>query len=207
MIGQQPDVLREHAEHQLVDEMRDAVGFVAPFAQPLRQTREFGGGFLGQLLPGLFRLELFRIEEGLLEPVALRAVEQVVEREVVHFLHGVGPVGVDPDQAHVGRDQKRRVFERDRILLELGEGLLQVGVAALVFPREAALAPDVGPSFAAARLARALLEREPVALGIGGDGIEDSEEGAEVIEMTLGCRALLKLDAAPLRHELMRRHD
>jgi hypothetical protein len=35
IVGEQPDILREHAEHEAVDEVRDALRLVPPLAQAL----------------------------------------------------------------------------------------------------------------------------------------------------------------------------
>jgi hypothetical protein len=84
-------------------------------------------------------------------------------------------------------------------LKQLVERRLQVLSFALIFPSEAALALDIGPAFAAARLAGALFERESVASRVGRYRIEHSEKRAEVVEMTLGRGALFKLDVSPFR--------
>ena len=166
LFGQQLDILGEHAERQPVDEMRHDMRLVLAVAQPLGECRKLARRFLGQFLPGLAGLELVGIGEGRLEEVAPTAVEQIVECEDVRFLDRVGPVGVDADHVHVGHDQERGIFQRRDILQQLRQRLIQVGVAALVFPREMAALPDIGPAFAAAGLAGALLEGEGLAAGI-----------------------------------------
>lgn len=80
---------------------------------------------------------------------------------------------------------KRRVFESNAVLQELRESLLQVGVLALVLPCEAALAPDVCPALTAGCFGRALFEREPLAFWVGGDGINDAQQSAELVEVRL----------------------
>ena len=134
--------------------MGDHERFVATIAQPQGEPGEFACGFLGQFLPGLARLEGFGIGERALEPIALRAVEQIVEGEDVSLLDRVGPVGVDPDHVHVEYDQQRRIFQRRDILQQLRLRLVEIGVAALVLPLETAALPHVGLAFASARLAR-----------------------------------------------------
>ena len=108
-----------------------------------------------------------------LQPVAHRAVDQIVEREVVHLLDGVGPVGADAirsmsDTISSGGFSSATAYCSSW----LNAALSRLRARALVFPAEAALAPDIGPAFAAAGLARALLKREPFALRVGGDRIK-----------------------------------
>ena len=133
--------------------MSDDVRFVPARPQPLGKPGEFARGFLGQFLPGLAGLEGFGIGERAPEPFALRAVEQIVEGEDVGLLDGIGPIGVDPDHVHVGYDQQWRIFERRDILQQLRQRLAEIGVAALILPRETAALPHVGPAFAPASLA------------------------------------------------------
>ena len=206
LLGQQPHILGEHAEDELVDEMRDAMRLVPAVAQPLGDPGEFARGFLGQFLPRFLRPELRGIGERGLQPVAHRAVGQVVQREFVRFLNAVGPVGPDHDPVHVGYDQQRRIFQRHRILQQLGIGLVQIGVSPLIFPAEAFAPPHIGPAVAAAGLAGALFEGEPVSHGVGRYGIEHPQKCTEIVEMTLRGRAFLQLDIAPFLQEFMRCH-
>jgi hypothetical protein len=78
--------------------------------------------------------------------------------------------------------------------------------AALVFPAEAILAPDIGPAFAAGGFGDSALKREPVAPGVGGDGVGDVEEAAEVVEMGLGGGALFEVHRAPFVDEILGGH-
>nr|WP_240790283.1 hypothetical protein [Rhodobacter sp. SY28-1] len=128
--------------------MGDGLRIMAAGAQPLGDLGKAIGSFLGQDLAGLLGLEAFGVDEAGLEKVALGPVKQVFQGDLVHLLDGVGPVGVDADAVHVGHNQQRRVFQRDSVLLKLGEGGVQVLALALVFPGEAVLAPDIGPAFA-----------------------------------------------------------
>ena len=115
-------------------------------------------------------------------------------------------VGEGADAVGVRHDQERRVLQRDGVLQGLGEGAVEVLLAALVFPGEAALAPHIGPALAARGLGGAFLEGEPVAFGVGGDGIILAQQAAAVDEMRLRGAALFRLDMAPLGDELLRRH-
>lgn len=110
---------------------------------------------------------------------------------------GVGPVGVDEDAVHIGDDQERRVLQRYGVLLDLGQGAVDVLGLAFVFPGEAVLAADIGPTLAASGLGGAFFEGEGVAFGVFGDRVLDAEKLAEVDEMGLGGGALLQLDRPP----------
>ena len=185
LVREQVHVLGEHAEHEAVDEMRDGLGRVAIVAQALGEGGEFGGGVLGQRVAGFGRFEAAGVGEGGEQRVAVRGVAQVVERDGVGLLDGVGPVGADDDAVHVGHDQERRVLERDGVVEELTVGGVEVCVLSLLFPAEAALAPDVGPAFAAGGLGGAFFEGESVAFGVCGDGGVEADERAEVVEVRL----------------------
>lgn len=56
--------------------------------------------------------------------------QQIVGREAIDLLDGVGEVGVDLDQVEVRNDQQRRVFQRLAVLEQLLVGFAQVGVLA-----------------------------------------------------------------------------
>ncbi len=140
-----------------------------------------------------------------MEDAALVGVEQVVERERIGLLDGVGEVGADLDRGQVRHDQQRRVLERLAVLEELVVGLAKVRVPALVLPGEGPTLPDVGPALAALLLGGALLEGEPLARGIrvGGRGMAD--EAAEIDEVLLRGGALLQVGSvAPLVDERAR---
>src|SRR3546814_6054184 len=83
------------------------------------------------------------------------------------------------------RSQQRWILQRDRILQQLAIGLVEIGVPPFILPAETFAAPDIGPAVAAAGLIRALFEGEPLALAIGGDRVEDTEQRTQIIEMTL----------------------
>ena len=206
VVGQQRHVLGEHAEHQPVDEMGHRAPVMAPLAQPVGEVGEGRGRLFGQHLPRLGGLEPVGVGERSLENVPRRRVFQIVKREFVDLLDGVGPVGVDPEAVHVRDYQQRRVFQRQRVLLELGERLVQVLALALVFPGEAALAPDIGPALAAGGLGGALLEGEPLALGVGGDRVILAQQRAQVVEMGLRGGALLDFGGSPFLDEFSWRH-
>src|SRR3546814_19522362 len=81
-----------------------------------------------------------------------------------------------------------------------------IGVPPFILPAETFAAPDIGPAVAAAGLIRALFEGEPLALAIGGDRVEDTEQRTQIIEMTMRGLALLQLDVLPFLAQIMWRH-
>ncbi|MFP4062836.1 MAG: hypothetical protein ACLFS2_08595 [Halochromatium sp.] len=133
-------------------------------------------------------------------------IAQVVEREHLHHRHQAGEGGMDLDRAHIGDDQQWRIFERRRIELELLEGGEQVLAGAFVFPGEATAPPDIGPAIAAAGLAGAFLEAEPIAVWVSLGGGRLVEQVAEIEEMLLRRGAFLERDVGPFADEGVRGH-
>jgi hypothetical protein len=109
---------------------------------------------------------------------------------------------VDHEPRHVADHQQRRVLQRLPVLEELVVRLLEARAGALVLPGEEAALPDVGPAVAAAVLARAPLEREPVALRIDLRRLRVLEQLAQVEEVLLRRRPLGEVGGAPLGDEL-----
>ena len=207
MARQEPHVLGEHTEHHSVDEVGHLLRFVAAFAQPLRQRREGRRRALGEGLPALPGPQALGLGHRPLELVANRRFREIVQDELVRLADAVGPVGADAEARHVGDDQHRRVLQRERVLPELVERGVEVGVLALVLPGEAVPLPHVSPAVAAGVLARAALEAIVVAGRIGFGRRRLAQQPAQVDEVLLGRRALLQLRRAPLGDELARSHD
>ena len=190
-VRQQADVFGEHAKHEPVDEVGDRLRFVTALPQALRQRRESRRRALGDSLPGLAGPQPFGIGKRPLELVAHNRVRQVFQLELVGKADAVGPVGADAESQHVGDDKQRRVLQRQRVLAELGEGGVQVGVRALVLPGEVMALPNVGPAIAAGFLARAALEAVVLAGGVGLGGGRLIQQPAQVDEVFLRRRAFL----------------
>jgi hypothetical protein len=151
-----------------------------------------------RVVPG-FQLGDVTFGEGPLELLAQARVGQLLQRQRVHLLHRVGPVGVQ-------FDEQRRVLEAAHIVLQLLQRRVQVFAGTLVFPRKAAALPHVGPAVAAAGLERALLEGVPLAPGIGVGRRLLAQHPAQVDEMRLRAGALAQLGVAPLGDEGPRGH-
>ena len=105
---------------------------------------------------------------------------------------------MDDDPQHVGDDEVGRVFEVERVGLQLAQRRVQVLVVALVFPAEAAAPPDIGPAVAAADFLRAALETVALAFRIVLGRRRLAEQAAEVDEMLLRALPLPQLAVAPL---------
>ena len=196
-VRQQADVLREHAEHQPVDEMRDRLRIVAPLPQSLRQRGEGRRRAFGQRLPRLAGPQALRVRERPFELVAHRRVREIVQPKLVYPADAVRPVRMDAEPQHVRDDQQRRVLQRQRVLPELREGGVQIGPLALVLPGEVMALPDVRPAVAAGVLARAALEAVMLAGRVGFGGGWLAQQPAQVDEVFLRRRALLQLRRAP----------
>ena len=117
--------------------------------------------------------------------------------------YGVGPVRYDDDAIDVARHEERRIVERGGVLLDLNYRLFEVLVFAFIFPSEAALSPNVGPTISAACLGRALLERIGISGWVGVVGFGFAEEVAEVIEVGLGGGSFGLGNRAPLVNKLL----
>ena len=103
--GQQAHILGEHAEHQTVDEVRYRLRIVTPIPQALCKLRKGCRRPLRHRLPRLARTQPLRIRHRPFEPIAHRAVGEIVKRELVGHAHAVGPVGADAEPRHVRDDQ------------------------------------------------------------------------------------------------------
>ena len=120
--------------------------------------------------------------------------------------HTVGPVGCNAETSHIRHDQQWWVFQRQRILSQLAERLVEVGVFALVLPGEVTSFPHVRPAVFAGVLSRAALEAIPLARGVVFRRRGLAEQTAKVEEVLLGRRALFQLGSLPLGDELVRGH-
>ena len=206
IAGQQAHILREHAEHQTVDELRHRLRIVAPVPQTLREFRERRRRTLRHRLPRLARSQPLRVRHRPLELVAGHAVGEIVECELVRHAHAVRPVGADAEPRHVRDDQQRRVLQCECVLTQLVERRVEIRAAALVLPRETAALPYIGPAVAAGVLPRAALEAVPLARRVDVRRCRLAEQPAQVDEVLLRRRAFLQLRRPPLGDELARRH-
>ena len=174
--------------------------------QGLRDGREGLRRLLGERLPGLARSQPLGVRKRPLESIARRGVRQVVQAEFVGLADAVRPVGADAEPQHVGDDQQRRVFQRQRVESELTERGVEVGPFALVLPRKVVVLPDIGPAVAAGVLPGTALEAVCLAGRVGLGRRRLTEQPAQVDEVLLRSRALLQLGGAPLGDKLVRCH-
>jgi hypothetical protein len=203
---QQLGILREHAEHQPVQKMRDSPGRELAFLQPAAEFTEALGDLAGQFLrrdAGLERLGAF---EHLAQEVELGGLVQVIQTELDLPRDRVRPIGVDDDPLHVGHDEVGRVLQVQGVGLELAQGGVQVLVLALVLPAEAALAPDIGPAVTAADLLGAALEAVGLAFRVGVRWGGLAKHVTQVDEVRLRRLTLAEPAVAPLLDELCWRH-
>jgi len=108
--GQQADVLAEHTEHQLHEEVGRALGRHAPDAHPVGQLAKAVGGLLGDAFPRYVGPEGMGIVEDLTKDVEVGGLGEPGQVEGVHALGRVSEVGVDLEAVHVADDQQGRVF-------------------------------------------------------------------------------------------------
>ena len=206
LVRQQADVFCEQAEHQPVDEVSRRLGIVALGTQHLRQPGKLFSGFLGQGLAGLARLQTFRVGERPLEPLAFGRIVQIIQRQLVNLLDGVGPVGMDTKPLQIAHHQQRRILQRDGVLLQLKIGGFQVLALALVLPAETAALPHIGPAFPAAQLGRAFLEAIALAPGISLGGRRLAQQPAQINKVLLRRRPFLEFGVAPLADKVLWGH-
>ena len=206
VVGQQADILGEHAEDEAVDEMGDILRVVAARPQCLRQRRKGGGSALGEGLTTLARAQPLWVGHGPLEFVAHGGVGQIIQCELVNHADTVRPVGVNAEARHVGDYQQGRVLQCQRILAQLVEGGVQILVFALVLPCEAVAFPDIGPAAAAGVFARAALKAVALPAGVVFRRRRFIQQPAQVDEVLLRGRALVQFRRVPFGYELLRFH-
>ena len=102
--------------------MGNRFGVAAAIAEALRQLRKFSGRLFGQRLPGLARLQAFGIGEDPFEFLADVGVPEVIKAELVNLRNAIRPIGMYTEPVHIADDQQRRIFQRQGVLLKLGEG-------------------------------------------------------------------------------------
>ena len=174
--------------------------------QAVGQLGESLGRLDRDLLAGDARPQGLGIGEQLAEDVEIGRIGQPGQVEAVDLLGRAGEVGVDLEAVHVADDQQRRVIQVLAVEQQLGVGVLQVLVLALVFPAEVAAHPHVGPALAAVGLLHAVLEGVPGAVRVGLGRLGLAEQFAQVEKMLLAGAPLGEVDALPLGDELLRGH-
>ena len=179
---------------------------VAAFPQRVGETGKTPGGIFGELLARRARLEAFGVLERPLKHPALVLQQQIVEREFVNLLHGVGEIRVQPDRLHIRNDEQWRVFESDSVAEQLRERRVQVLVLPLILPSEAVATPNVRVSVSTSGLAGTLLERVPRPIWVGFGGRPLIQQRAQIDEVFLCCGALFQRRCAPLFNESIRGH-
>ena len=179
---------------------------MAALAQRLGKLREGHRRALGQRLPTLAGTQPLRVRHRPLEPVACRAVRKIIERELVRLANAVRPVGADAEPHHVRDDQQWRVLQGQRVLPELAERRVEVGVFALVLPGKATALPDIGPAVATSVLPRTTLEAIVFAGRVGLRRCRLAQQPAQVDEVLLRRRTLLQFRRPPFGDERARRH-
>ncbi|MNX77070.1 hypothetical protein D3C86_1085940 [compost metagenome] len=97
---------------------------------------------------------------------------------------------MDDYPVHVRDDQKRRIFQRYRVLLQLGIGGRQVLAFSLILPPKMPALPGVSPAFASGRLRRTSFKAIPSPRLVRVCWSLDFEKVAQVVEVRLGGRPL-----------------
>jgi hypothetical protein len=115
----------------------------------------------------------------------------------------VRPIGANDKLVEVADDQQRRVFQRQRVLLQLAKCCFQIFPLSLVFPSETAALPNVSPAVTTARLRRAALETVEISARVRFSWGWFIQKAAQVDKMLLGGRAFFQLDRPPLSNKLI----
>ena len=137
VVRQQADIFGEHAEDQPVDEVRHGLWLVAPFAERLRKLGEGRSRAFRHRLAALARPKPLRVGHCPLELVPGSRVREVLQCELIGQADAVRPVGANAEPRQVRDNEQRRVLEGEGVLAQLVERCVEVGVLALVLPREA----------------------------------------------------------------------
>ena len=193
---QQAGVLGVEAENQLVEVAGQRLRLLVQFLHNDDDLIEQVGGFLGNLLDGVFRLQAVGVKENLAQFFQFRPDDQRQQGDFVDDPFLAAEVGADADSLKGGGEQQRRVFQfggvADGLLHTLGEQV----VAALEFPGEMPLFIDIGKA-AGYRFLKG--EQLRVAV-VGGRGMPD--QGAKVVKEGLGRLPFAKAGIAPLVDKL-----
>ena len=142
ILGQQPSVLGEQAEQELVEEVGDALGLVTARLEGHGEFGEVAGGDLGELRRAELGAQGLGIgEDSAQDPQRLGGVgpRQVVEGHRVEDRREVREVGAHLDPLEVGHDEERRVLQGVLVADELQVRCLQILALALVLPGEVAV--------------------------------------------------------------------
>lgn len=146
--------------------MRHRLRLVPTPTKPIGKRSEIRCNLLRERLPGYSRPEPFRVGQRPFERLPRISVAKVVQPKLNRAANGIGPVRPDDEPLQVAHDQQGRVFQRQRVLLKLDEGGLQVFPLALILPTKTAALPHVCPALAAGRFRRAALESVEGAAGV-----------------------------------------
>ena len=111
LLRQQLDVLGEHAEHQLHEEVGRLLGRHVPNAHALGQLGKALGHFLRDRLGRLAGFQGLGLGENLAEDIEMRRLGQVVQIEREDDRRLGGKVGVDLETVQIGDDEERRVLQ------------------------------------------------------------------------------------------------
>ena len=208
---QKPGILREQAEDDLVQEMRDPPRIVnltdaiLPLAQILGQRRKFSGSLLGDSLRRDVRPQCGSIDEASPQKQTLPGIVEIAKANRMRDRDTAREQSPDLDLVDITGDRERRIVELGGVLAGLRNGRRQSRVLALalVLPDETASAPDIGEARSAAFPAsrHRLFEGEALTRGIVVRRLLDFEQLAQLVEMILGCRPLRKLDTPPFGDE------
>ena len=108
LARQQLDVLGEHAEHQLHQEVGRLVGLDAAQPHAIGELAKVLGRLLGDAARRQPRLERFRLGEEPAERFQVLRFGQTRQVEVVNLLGRAGEVGVQLEAVQVADDEERR---------------------------------------------------------------------------------------------------
>ena len=143
-------------------------------------------------------------DEDPLEGLALAGIGEILEPQLDPPRDGVGPVGDDQEPFEIADHQQRRVLQRQGILLELRERVVEIAPLPLYSqakcPRFQTSAQPRRPEALSAPLLEAVL-----AVGILGR-LRLAQELAQIEEVRLRRLPLTERRELPLGDELLRRH-
>ncbi len=110
LVVQQANVLGEHREHELHEEVSGVVGRDAALPHAVGDLANEFGGLRGDGFGRLARTQGFGIGEDTTQQVEVGRFGKLGQAELVYLLHRAGKIRVDFEAVEIANDEQRRVF-------------------------------------------------------------------------------------------------
>ena len=187
LVGEEPHILRKHAEDETVDKVGDLLRRMALIPERICKLSERLRGPLGEGLPGFARPQPLGIRHCPLEQIPKLTALEILQRKLIGFAHGVCPVRPDQKPMHIRNNQDRRILQRQRVLPQLIKGSIKVCVLPLVLPCKMIPFPYIRPAVSPGILACTSLKAVMISPGIGLGRCRLTKQPAQINKVLL-CR-------------------